>query len=165
MDDSRVGKANNEQGKQNMPQLHIPTSFQEMSKDADKPLALVIDDQPAIRDMLAWMLHLQGYQASGTMNGQAALDWIDNAQRTGNYPSVILFDLPMPVARGSKLLEDLRAHWFAPVPFPPVILLTVVKTDFNYLKCSDVLVKPFHFADLCAGLKQASNRSKTSIVY
>jgi DNA-binding response OmpR family regulator len=159
----RVGKANKEQGAQNMQQLQIPISFPEMSKDADKPLALIIDDQPAIRDMLFWMLHLQGYQASGTMNGQAALDWIDNAQRTGNYPSVILFDLPMPVARGSRLLENLRGRWIAPMPFPPIILLTVVKNDFQYLQCSDVLVKPFHFADLCAGLKQAADRSKTSI--
>ena len=148
-----------------MQQLQIPISFSEMSKDANKPLALIIDDQPAIRDMLAWMLHLQGYQAAGTMNGQAALDWIDNAQRTGNYPSVILFDLPMPIARGSKLLDNLRAHWIAPLPFPPVILLTVVKHDFRYLRCSDVLVKPFHFADLCAGLKHAASRSTTSIVY
>src|SRR2546423_4203960 len=155
----RVEKANNEQGTQNMQQLQIPISFQEMSKDANKPLALIIDDQPAIRDMLAWMLHLQGYQAAGTMNGQAALDWIDIAQRTGNYPSVILFDLPMPIARGSRLLENLRARWIAPVPFPPTILLTVVKNDFKYLQCSDVLVKPFHFADLCTGLKQAANRS------
>ena len=147
-----------------MQQLQIPISFPEMSKDANKPLALIIDDQPAIRDMLAWMLHLQGYQAAGTMNGQAALDWIGNAQLTGNYPSVILFDLPMPIARGSKLLENLRARWIAPVPFPPVILLTVVKNDFKYLQCSDVLVKPFHFADLCAGLKLAANRSTKSVV-
>lgn len=148
-----------------MQQLQTPISFPEMSKDANRPLALIIDDQPAIRDMLAWMLHLQGYQAAGTMNGQAALDWIDNTQRTGNYPSVILFDLPMPIARGSRLLESLRARWMAPVPFPPTILLTVVKNDFKYLQCSDVLVKPFHFADLCTGLKQAANRSQTSITY
>jgi DNA-binding response OmpR family regulator len=148
-----------------MQQLQIPASFLEMSKDAKRPLALVIDDQPAIRDMLSWMLYLQGYQAAGTRNGQAALDWIDNVQRTGNYPSVILLDMLMPVTRGSKLLENLRARWTAPVPFPPVILLTVVKNDFNYLQCSNVLVKPFHFADLCEGLKLAASRSKASIAY
>jgi DNA-binding response OmpR family regulator len=150
-----------------MQQLHIPISLSEiMSKETDKPLALVIDDQPAIRDMLAWMLHLQGYQAAGSMNGQAALDWMDNAQRTGNYPSVILFDLPMPIARGTLLLETLRARWIAPVPFPPVILLTVIKKDFTYLHCSNVLVKPFHFADLCKGLKHAAAiRAQASLDY
>jgi DNA-binding response OmpR family regulator len=148
-----------------MQQLHIPLSLQEMSKNTNRPLALVIDDQPAIRDMLAWMLHLQGYQAAGIMNGQAALDWIDNAQLTGNYPSVIIFDLPMPIARGTLLLEKMRTRWSAPVPFPPVILLTVVKKDFQHLQCSDVLVKPFHFADLCAGLKHAASIAQTGANY
>jgi two-component system phosphate regulon response regulator PhoB len=147
-----------------MQQLQIPISLQEMSKDAERPLALIIDDKLAIRDMLSWMLHLQGYQATGIKNGQAAIDWLDSAQHTGNYPSVILLDLLMPIERGSKLLEHMRAHWVIPVPFPPTILLTVVKNDFAYLRCTDVLVKPFHFADLCESLKLATRRSNPNII-
>jgi two-component system, chemotaxis family, chemotaxis protein CheY len=136
--------------------LQVSASFQ--SEEAEHPLILVIDDEPAIQDMLCWALQLNGYEPVCTANGQEALEWIDNALRTGRYPAAILLDLFMPVMDGTKFLESLRARWNAPVPIPPTILLTVDKHNHRNLACSKVFIKPFHINDLCEGLRLAITR-------
>jgi CheY-like chemotaxis protein len=130
-----------------------PLSFEKKDKRAARPVVLVIDDKPAIREMLSWVLSLQGYQPVCITNGQEALEWIERALRTQQYPDAILLDLLMPVMNGAKFLTCLRAQWHAPIPIPPVILLTVDKGSHDHLECSNVLMKPFHINDLYESLK------------
>jgi CheY-like chemotaxis protein len=130
------------------------------SKGAERPLILVIDDEPSIQDMLSWALQLHGYQPVCAANGQEALEWIDNALRTGRYPAAILLDLYMPVMDGTRFLECLRARWNAPVPIPPTILLTVDKRSHDNLACSKVFIKPFHINDLCESLRLITTRPR-----
>jgi DNA-binding response OmpR family regulator len=133
--------------------LESSTSFETEERGAGCPVVLVIDDQPAILDMLSWTLSLQGYQPVCAANGQEALEWIKSALQTGQYPVVILLDLYMPVMNGTRFLASLRALWDAPVPIPPIILLTVDKSDHKHLACDAVLIKPFHIRDLCEKLR------------
>ena len=120
---------------------------------AERPVVLVIDDQPAILDMLDCMLALQGYQPVCIANGQEALEWIKNMLHIGRYPMVILLDLLMPVMDGPGFLASLQAQWDAPVPIPPIILLTVDKSNHSHLGCNDVLIKPFRIRDLYESLR------------
>jgi len=136
----------------------IQASISLQSKGAERPLILVIDDEPAIQDMLSWALQLHGYQPVCTANGQEALEWIESALRTGRYPAAIVLDLLMPVMDGAKFLENLRARWNASVPIPPTILLTVDKRNHDNLACSKVFIKPFHINDLCESLRLATTR-------
>lgn len=124
------------------------TTFEEEEKKAKRSIVLVIDNHPVILDMLSYMLYFQGYQPACTANGQEALTWIMNALPMGQYPAVILLDLYMPVMDGASFLRRLRAYWNASVPIPPIILLTVDKSNHDHLACSDVLFKPFHIHDL-----------------
>ena len=39
-----------------------------------QPVVLVIDDNPAIRDMVVWALELDGFEAAEASEGQEALD-------------------------------------------------------------------------------------------
>lgn len=126
----------------------LSTPLGEKDKRAERPVVLVIDDQPAILDMLSYVLSFQGYQPACVANGQEALEWIKNALQTGQYPIVILLDLHMPVMNGTEFLASLRTQWNAPVPIPPIILLTVDKRDHSHLGCDDVLIKPFQIRDL-----------------
>lgn len=130
-----------------------PTRLEGMDARAERPAVLVIDDQPAILDMLSWTLTLQGYQPVCAANGQEALEWIKTTLHIGRYPTVILLDLHMPVMNGTGFLAGLHAQWDAPVPIPPIILLTVDKSDHSDLGCSDVLIKPFHIRDLYERLR------------
>ena len=133
--------------------LQTSTSSETEESRAGRPVVLVIDDQPAILDMLSWTLSLQGYQPVCAANGQEALEWIKSALQTGEYPVGILLDLYMPVMNGTGFLASLRALWNVPVPIPPIILLTVDKSDHEDLGCSDVLIKPFHIRELCERLR------------
>ena len=92
-----------------------PTQLEGMDARAERPVVLVIDDQPAILDMLDCTLALRGYQPVCIANGQEALEWIKNTVHIGQYPTVILLDLHMPVMNGTEFLASLHAQWEAPV--------------------------------------------------
>ncbi len=130
---------------------------------SERPLVLVVDNTVAIRDMLSYLLRLKGYQPVCKANGQEALEWIENALRIGQFPSVILLDLLMPVMNGSTFLEHLRARWDAPFPIPPILLLTVQVGNHDHLGCDDVLFKPFHIKDLWERLDRLVNRSYSMV--
>jgi CheY-like chemotaxis protein len=116
------------------------------------PVVLVVEDQPAIQDMLSWTLHFKGYRPICTSNGREALEWMKQARKTGEYPVVILLDLFMPVMNGPTFLATLRTEWNDPLPLPPVVLMTVEKSRHEHLACNAVLIKPFHIHDLCESI-------------
>jgi CheY-like chemotaxis protein len=115
-----------------------------------QPIILVIDDNPAIRDMVSWALELDGYEPAEAAEGQEALDWISNAAREGRYPSVILLDLTMPGMDGNEFLRCLHAQWEATHPPPAVVVITVgtENPDATRLGVAEIIVKPFHVRDL-----------------
>jgi len=133
--------------------LQHATSPSELDDRAEPPLVLVIDDQPAIQDMLAWALKLHGYQPVCVANGREALAWAEEALCARQYPAAILLDLLMPVMGGAEFLACLRTRWDASVPIPPIILLTVDKSSHDDLACSRVLIKPFHIRELYEHLR------------
>ena len=114
--------------------------------EGHRPIVLVVDDNPAIRDMVSWALELDGYEPAEAAEGNEALAWMDNAAREGRYPDVILLDLAMPVMDGSAFLERLRAQWGTAHPFPSIVVITAVITgsDAVTLGVDHVIVKPFH---------------------
>ena len=69
-----------------------------------RPRVLVVDDDPAIRLIVATWLSLDGYEVLQADNGQEALDLA-----FGERPAVILLDLSMPVLDGFGLAAALRA--------------------------------------------------------
>lgn len=123
-----------------------------------RPLVLVVEDHPAIRNMLSCVLDLQGFRAVYMTNGLEALNWLENIHHAGEYPAVILLDLVMPVMGGEVFLGKLRKQWSAPVPVPPVILFTVDRGNHANLACAEVLNKPFHIKDLLEKLQRMARQ-------
>ena len=115
-----------------------------------QPIVLVVDDNPAIRDMVAWALELDGYEPAEAAEGSEALAWMDNAAREGRYPSVILLDLAMPGMDGKTFLERLRAQWEPSRPMPSIVVITARAggPDVSSLGVQKVVIKPFHMRDL-----------------
>lgn len=115
------------------------------------PIVLVVDDNPAVRDMVSWALELDGYEPAEAAEGQEALAWIDNAAREGRYPSVILLDLAMPGMNGNIFLEQLRSQWGESIhPLPAIIVITATSQteELSHADVQYVIVKPFHVRDL-----------------
>lgn len=120
------------------------------AEETHPPVVLVVDDNPAIRDMVSWALELDGYEPAEASEGQEALDWISNAAREGRYPAVILLDLAMPGVSGRAFLEQLHKQWEAPHHVPAIIVITAGTNspDAQSLGVDQVIVKPFHVRDL-----------------
>jgi CheY-like chemotaxis protein len=80
---------------------------------------LVVDDQPAIREMFAALLEDEGYIVVCAANGKAALDYLHQA---AELPGLILLDLAMPVMTGYEFLREQRQD--VTIADIPVILMT-----------------------------------------
>lgn len=65
---------------------------------------LIVDDEPAIRQLLADLLSAEGHAVLSATDGRNALEQL----RSGARPCVILLDLMMPLLDGWQTAEQLR---------------------------------------------------------
>jgi CheY-like chemotaxis protein len=66
---------------------------------------LVVEDVPAMREMLVRMVGNKEWSVASAENGLAALECI-----TQRKPSLILLDLRMPVMNGFEMVAELHKH-------------------------------------------------------
>jgi CheY-like chemotaxis protein len=71
---------------------------------------LVVDDDPAVREILSDVLRAEGYDVLCAENGKEALDTLEELQDTPDAQCLVLLDLMMPVKNGWQVLEELRSH-------------------------------------------------------
>ena len=99
---------------------------------------LVVDDDPAIRDIIGTALEDQGYRVERAANGREALDTADRCR-----PHAVVLDVMMPVLDGWEFLE----HWHArPVQQrAPVLVVSALGTSNASLRhgAQGFLSKPF----------------------
>lgn len=119
-------------------------------QNRQRAVVLIVDDNPAIRDMVSWALELDGFEAAEVADGQEALAWMDNAAREGRYPAVVLLDLSMPQMDGDTFLQRLQVQWEKARPIPPVIIITAAQNASQqpHAHVSQVIIKPFHVREL-----------------
>jgi CheY-like chemotaxis protein len=79
--------------------------------------ALVIEDDPASRDVLVRLLEREGWRVRQAQDGRQGLERIAE-----EAPALILLDLMMPVMDGFDFLHELRAH--EPWRRLPVVVVT-----------------------------------------
>ena len=71
------------------------------------PRVLVVEDEPATREMLRQLLTDNGYTVMAAEDGAAALGALDS---TGERPALVVLDLGMPYIDGPTFLELLRSR-------------------------------------------------------
>jgi two-component system response regulator CpxR len=71
-----------------------------------RPTVLVVDDDDAIREVIAEVLRDEGYDVACAGNGEQALTEL----RRERHPDLMLLDLMMPVMSGWELLELLQSN-------------------------------------------------------
>jgi two-component system KDP operon response regulator KdpE len=118
--------------------------------DANKPLALVIDDEPQIRRLLTVTLEANGYRVLGAALGQEGL--VLAAQ---HRPAVVILDLGLPDLSGQEVLRRLREWSNA-----PVLILSVQDDEAGKVAAldagaDDYVTKPFNTSELLARLRVA----------
>jgi two-component system cell cycle sensor histidine kinase/response regulator CckA len=77
--------------------------------------ALVVEDEPSVREMVARVLADQGYDVIQASNGAEALDLVDRLSLDGVLRLVVT-DLAMPVMGGRELARRLAERRPDPVP-------------------------------------------------
>lgn len=66
---------------------------------------LIVDDEPSIRQIVATLLTLEGFDVSTATDGRAAL-----AHILATVPDVVISDVRMPFMNGYELLTAVRAN-------------------------------------------------------
>jgi CheY-like chemotaxis protein len=83
----------------------------ESSSDSSRPAVakhcpvLIVDDELDLREMMAQLLTLEGFQAATVANGVEALNYLSGS----DTPDVILLDLMMPVMDGWEFRRKQQA--------------------------------------------------------
>ncbi len=120
------------------------------------PHILIAENQPAIRDLLRWILHLAGYRTTMCADRQALLTWREQAL-PGDDPVLLLLDLSLLCApEAADFLCHLRAKWLdASDVLPQVIVLTTsAQTRAELGTKEHVLQKPFHVREVLALIRR-----------
>jgi len=109
--------------------------------DTSNYTILVVDDNPANRDLLARQVKAQGYKAVAAVNGRQAIKMI----QTGVY-DLILLDIIMPEINGYEVLKWIRSGSWRHIP---TIMISALDEIDSVIKCiemgaADYLAKPFN---------------------
>jgi CheY-like chemotaxis protein len=115
---------------------------------------LIVEDDADLREMMAQLLAIEGYNAETVANGRAALDYL----RKGDFPEVILLDLMMPVMDGWEFRRRQREDpQLAKVPV--VVLSALDPARAADLGGAAVLKKPLDFDRLLELVRQYCRNS------
>ena len=106
---------------------------------------LVVDDEPAIREVIATLLEDEGYLVRLAKDGLEALDAI-----SGDQIDLIVSDVVMPRLDGASLVRKLRGRGH----LMPVVLMSAVYTDVD-LPGVRFVPKPFEIDRLLGTVASA----------
>jgi len=114
---------------------------------------LVIDDEPAIRDAVAYALRSDGFEVDEAGDGEVGLE----QALTGEHDVVVL-DLMLPGMAGTEVCRRLRA-----VSAVPVIMLTARGAEVDRvlgleIGADDYLTKPFSMPELIGRIRAILRR-------
>ncbi|HWX39645.1 MAG TPA: response regulator transcription factor [Blastocatellia bacterium] len=124
---------------------------------SDKPVILVVDDEPQILRVLRASLPARGYQVRTAPGGDEALDEVRK-----EMPDLIILDLAMPGTSGLEVCRRVRE--FSAVP---IIVLSakgseVDKVSALDLGADDYVTKPFGMDELLARVRAVLRRYPAS---
>ena len=101
---------------------------------------LIVEDDADLREMMAQLLALEGFNTTAVANGREALEYLQR----GNAPDVILLDLMMPVMDGWEFRRQQQADpSLADVPV--IVLSALDQSRTAEVSAQAFLKKPLDF--------------------
>jgi DNA-binding response OmpR family regulator len=121
----------------------------------DRPLVLVVDDEPALRDAIAYSLKREGWRV------ELARDGLEALQLTGSLqPDLIVLDVMLPGLDGIQVCRAIRAKSDVPVLFLSAKGEDVDRILGLEIGGDDYLTKPFVMRELVARVRANLRRTQ-----
>jgi excisionase family DNA binding protein len=120
-------------------------------RPGDRPRILVVDDEQAVRDLLAKTLTMADYDVDSAADGASAIDRL----RAVEY-DLLITDLKMPGMDGLSVIREARRA----APDLPVIIITGYSTEASAIEAINLgvagyLTKPFRLPRILAATARA----------
>ena len=127
--------------------------------DPSATTVLVVDDEPAIRDVVRRYLEAEGLRVVEAGDGEAALHLFAE-----HRPSVVVLDVGLPVIDGVEVLRRVRA-----TSSTPVLMLSARAEEADRViglsvGADDYVTKPFSARELTLRVKNLLRRATTADV-
>lgn len=127
------------------PQSPPPPLAAPEAQSSDVPEVIVVEDDPALAELLTFGLEARGYRFRHFRNGREALDVLKSLSTAGaTQPPLLLLDVDLPALDGYSIFEELQKE--CPGKFR-VVFTTVHGSETEQLRgleagAMDYMVKP-----------------------
>ncbi|PTQ75110.1 phosphate regulon transcriptional regulator PhoB [Celeribacter persicus] len=123
---------------------------------ADQPRVLVVEDEPAQREVLAYNLEAEGFAVSKAENGDDALLYVDE-----DNPDIIVLDWMLPGVSGIEICRRLKTR--PDTREIPIIMLSARSEEVDRVRgletgADDYVVKPYSVIELMARVRTQLRR-------
>ncbi len=124
----------------------------------NRPMILVVEDDPAVRNLMTITLRSNDYRHIAASNGESAL-----MLASSHNPDIVLLDLGLPDIDGIEVIKKLRG-WSN----TPIIVISARCEDRDKIEAldagaDDYLTKPFSVEELLARLRATQRRLNAAV--
>jgi len=129
---------------------------------ANQPHVLVVEDEPAQREVLAYNLQAEGFVVSQAPHGEEALLLVDE-----DPPDIIVLDWMMPNLSGIEVCRRLKIR--PETRNIPIIMLSARTEEVDKVRgletgADDYVIKPYSVIELMARVRSQLRRVRPSTV-
>ena len=129
---------------------------------SEKPYVLLVEDEPAQREVLSYNLEAEGYRVGMAPDGEQALQMVAD-----ELPDLIVLDWMMPLVSGIEVCRRLKVR--PETRAVPVIMLSARAEEVDRIRgletgADDYVVKPYSVMELMARVRAHLRRSRPSSV-
>lgn len=128
----------------------------------DQPSVLLVEDEPAQREVLRYNLEADGFRVTSAENGEEALLLVNEAA-----PDLIVLDWMLPNVSGIEVCRQLKTR--SDTRGVPIIMLSARSEEVDRVRgletgADDYVIKPYSVTELMARIRAQLRRSRPSVV-
>jgi two-component system phosphate regulon response regulator PhoB len=129
---------------------------------ADQPCVLVVEDEPAQREVLSYNFEAEGFRVAQASNGEEALMLVEESA-----PDVIVLDWMLPNVSGIEVCRRLKMR--PETRGVPIIMLSARSEEVDRVRgletgADDYMIKPYSLVELVARVRTQLRRTRPSVV-
>lgn len=129
---------------------------------ADQPRVLVVEDEPAQREVLAYNLEAEGFKVAKAETGDEALLLVEE-----ETPDIIVLDWMLPGVSGIEVCRRVKSR--TETRAIPIIMLSARSEEVDRVRgletgADDYVIKPYSVVELMARVRSQLRRTRPTTV-